>query len=240
MRKQHLRTILAATGVATASMMTLGAGGAHAVDGGDRIIGGSTATDARIVQLIFTQDGSSYGCTGEAISDEWILTAQHCTDGDTSMNVYYSNDTTDRGTPVKADQWYGSPDGDVGLVHLSTPHPLSSYLKISDSAAPTSGEGTIYGYGARANSASSDHLYKASVEINDSTTDAYYGNAIHVNGINGAANHGDSGGPLIVDGEIVGVCSTGDESDPGANTEAGSNYADLSSNRSWIEETSGI
>lgn len=205
------------------------------------IIGGSYATSPYIVQLVFSQNGGTYGCTGEAISSQWVLTAQHCTAGDQWMDVYYSNSTTSPGTPVAADAVYNSPNGDVGLVHLSTPRSVSSYGQLASSYTPsTADSGTIYGYGARANGAQSDHLYKATVNVLGSSTDAYGGRAIHVQGVDGASNHGDSGGPLVIGGKIVGVCSTGDVADPGANTQARSNYANLTGSRNWIASTTGI
>ncbi|MGV3149628.1 trypsin-like serine protease [Rothia sp. 11254D007CT] len=64
--------------------------------------------------------------------------------------------------------------------------------------------------------------------------------AAQVNGVTGAANHGDSGGPLIVGGRVVGVCSKGDTNDPGANINAGSQYALLNQSSAWIQRTTGL
>ncbi len=234
-------------GAAAASMAFLGTGAASAapVAGGGAtpdIVGGTKAPATPwAVQLVFVQNGGTYGCTGEAISADWILTANHCIDGDTSMNVYYSNSTTNRGTAIKADKWVTSGKGDVALVHLSQPKNLGSYPALADSYTATSGDaGKIMGYGRRANAANADGLYQANVTVTGKSTDAYRGTAVHIKGVDGAANHGDSGGPLIVGGKIVGVCSTGDDQDPGANTHAGSNYANLTASRSWIKSTSGV
>jgi len=234
-------------GAAAASMAFLGTGAASAapVAGGGAtpdIVGGTKAPATPwAVQLVFVQNGGTYGCTGEAISADWILTANHCIDGDTSMNVYYSNSTTNRGTAIKADKWVTSGKGDVALVHLSQSKNLGSYPALADSYTATSGDaGKIMGYGRRANAANADGLYQANVTVIGKSTDAYRGTAVHIKGVDGAANHGDSGGPLIVGGKIVGVCSTGDDQDPGANTQAGSNYANLTASRSWIKSTSGV
>lgn len=206
-----------------------------------KIIGGTSTTSPYIVQLVFGQSGGTYGCTGEAISANWVLTAQHCIDGTEWMDVYYSNSTSNPGTPVAADEVYGSSYGDVALVHLSTSKSVSTYGSLATSYTATAGDsGTIYGYGLRANQQQSTGLYKASVNVLGASTDAYSGKAVHVQGVNGASNHGDSGGPLIVGGKIVGVCSTGDEADPGSNINATSNYANLTASRSWIKSTSGV
>ena len=234
-------------GAAAASMAFLGTGAASAapVAGGGAtpdIVGGTKAPATPWAgQLVFVPNGGTYGCTGEAISADWILTANHCIDGDTSMNVYYSNSTTNRGTAIKADKWVTSGKGDVALVHLSQSKNLGSYPALADSYTATSGDaGKIMGYGRRANAANADGLYQANVTVIGKSTDAYSGTAVHIKGVDGAANHGDSGGPLIVGGKIVGVCSTGDDQDPGANTQAGSNYANLTASRSWIKSTSGV
>lgn len=206
-----------------------------------KIIGGTSTTSPYIVQLVFGQSDGTYGCTGEAISANWVLTAQHCIDGTQWMDVYYSNSTSNPGTPVAADAVYGSSYGDVALVHLSASKSISTYGSLASSYTAKSGDtGTIYGYGLRANQQQSTGLYKATVNVLGSSTDAYNGRAVHVQGVNGASNHGDSGGPLIVGGKIVGVCSTGDQADPGSNINATSNYANLTASRSWIKSTSGV
>lgn len=239
--------VLAATAT-TATLLAVGTGSALASTGADsssgvgpHIIGGTSGTSPYIVQLEFGQGDGTYGCTGEAISADWVLTAQHCVDGTDWMNVYYSNSVTSPGTPVSADQLKSSPYGDVALVHLSSSKSLSGYAPLASSYSPsTSDTGTIWGYGLTAGGASPTHLNKASVNVVGSSTDAYDGPAVHVTGDDGASNHGDSGGPLFVDGEVVGVCSTGDVADPGSDIHAGSNYANLTDSRDWIESTSGV
>ncbi|SHF71449.1 Trypsin [Jatrophihabitans endophyticus] len=205
------------------------------------IIGGSSATVAWEVQLLFVQGGGTYGCTGEQLNASWVLTANHCADGTTSMNVYQSNSTSNRGPARVVDALYSAPSGDIALAHLRTAAPLSSYAPLNLSyTTKSSGTGVVMGYGNRANSAPTDHLYKATVNLTGRSTDAYYGTAQHVTGVDGASNHGDSGGALTVNGSVVGVCSTGDTADPGSNIHAGSNYAVLSQSASWIRSTAGV
>lgn len=239
-----LRTIssAAATLAAAGTLLFTGQATATAAPVTPNIIGGSTASVAWEVQLLFQQGGSgTYGCTGEQINASWVLTANHCADGTTAMNVYQSNSTSNRGTAHAVDALYSAPNGDIALAHLASPASLSSYAPLNLSyATKSSGTGVIMGYGARANGAQSSGLYKASVNLTGTTTDAYGGTAQHVTGIDGAANHGDSGGALTVNGSVVAVCSTGDEADPGSNINAGSNYAVLSQSASWIRSTAGV
>ncbi|WP_243758092.1 S1 family peptidase [Allobranchiibius sp. GilTou38] len=230
---------------ATLALAAVAAGPAYAstpaAHAQPHIIGGTQASSPYIAQLVFEQGSGTYGCTGEAISADWVLTAQHCIDGTSSMNVYFSNDTSNPGPAIAADDFEASPDGDVALVHLSRSASIGSYAPLANSYSPASGDsGTIYGYGLRAGGAQPDYLYKADVNVLGSSTDAYGGRAVHVQGQDGASNHGDSGGPLLVGGVVVGVCSTGDTADPGSDIHATSNYANLTDSRGWVSSTAGV
>jgi len=245
MQQRTLRTTLALTATAALTLLagSLGVGTANAATLSPQVIGGEQAPSTPWeVQLVFQQGGTAtYGCTGEQLNASWVLTAEHCVDGTTAMNVYQSNSTTNRGTATAADRLYSAPAGDIALVHLRTAKPLASYAQLDLGYSPrSSGTGTIMGYGNRANSVPTTGLYQASVNLTGRSTDAYGGVAQHVTGVSGASNHGDSGGPLLVGGKVVGVCSTGDVADPGANTHAGSNYAVLAQSASWIRSTAGV
>lgn len=228
--------------VASSIVLTPGASAAPAKAPSDqpRIIAGTPGSNLSIVQLSFGQDGGTYGCTGEVIASQWVLTAKHCADGISWMNVYVSNSTSNRGPAIAADRVSTSPYGDVALVHLSKSANVSPMPMASSYTARSGDTGTIWGYGLRANRVPTTGLYKANVSVIGSSTDAYNGRAVHIKGINGASNHGDSGGPLIINGQIVGVCSTGDTADPGSNAQATSNYANLTQHRSWIRSTAGV
>ncbi|MFJ2980676.1 trypsin-like serine protease [Curtobacterium sp. NPDC087082] len=247
-QRTNLRGLALAGAAAAAAAMTLLGGGlgataASAATVSPQVIGGEQAPSTPWeVQLVFQQGGTgTYGCTGEQLNASWVLTAEHCVDGTTAMNVYHSNSTTNRGAATAADRLYSAPSGDIALVHLSTPKTLSSYAQLDlGYTTKSSGTGTILGYGNRANSVPTTGLYQATVNLTGSSTDAYGGRAQHVTGVTGASNHGDSGGALVVNGKVVGVCSTGDVADPGANTHAGSNYAVLTQSASWIRSTAGV
>lgn len=234
-------TALAVTAAAVLVPTAGAAPSAGSTGGVAQIIGGTRATNAAVVQLAFTQDGGRYGCTGEVIADQWVLTARHCTDGSSNMDVYFSNSVTSPGAPVRADKLVNSPYGDVALVHLPVAAKTSSRMTMTTSFTPKAGtSGVIMGYGLRAAGAEATNLGQATVSLVGTSRDAYNGSAIHLKGVNGASNHGDSGGPLVVGGVIVGVCSTGDNSDPGSDIHAGSNYANLTSHRAWIKKTAGV
>ncbi len=233
---------LAVTASATA-LLSAGMAGAHASEATPYVIGGQQESNPWIVQLNFNSTSSvgTFGCTGEQINSEWVLTAKHCVDDATNMRVFQSNDQTNPGEGIRADMMYASPAGDIGLVHLSKEAPLPSYAQLDFSYTPTEGDSAnIYGYGLGANSQPTSTLRGASVNVIGNSTDAYGGIAAHIRGVDGASNHGDSGGPMIKNGKVVAVCSTGDQADPGANINAQSNYALLSQAGDWITTMTGV
>lgn len=206
------------------------------------IIGGSQETSPWAVQLRFSVQGSSgtSGCTGEQLNAEWVLTAKHCVEGAYDMKVYHSNDQVNPGTAVSASNLYSAPNGDIALIKLDSPVSLTSYPELDLGYSPQAGDsGVIMGYGLGAWDQPTTTLRSATVRVVGNSTDAYGGPAANLQGVSGAANRGDSGGPLLIDGRIVAVCSTGDIA-PGGNINAESNYALLSQSAAWIQETTGI
>jgi secreted trypsin-like serine protease len=242
--KKSIAAAFAAVAVVTAGVFA--ASPASALPVSTKVVGGEKApTTSWAVQLEASggsiPSGYVSNCTGEQLNASWILTARHCIDGIGAMNVYHSNSTVNRGSAVAVDRVSAAPAGDIALVHLRTAFSLSTYAPLDLTAtAKSSGTGTIQGYGLRANATQSDGLYQATVSLTGASTDAFGGRAQHLTGVTGASNHGDSGGPLLVNGKVVAVCSTGDSADPGANTRAGSNYALLSQASSWIRTTAGV
>ncbi|OIH92514.1 trypsin-like serine protease [Curtobacterium sp. MCBA15_001] len=243
MKKSIATAFVAAAVVATG---VFAAAPASALAASPQVVGGTRAPATGWAVQLEASGGSipsGYvsNCTGEQINASWVLTARHCIDGIGAMNVYHSNSTANRGTPAVVDRVSAAPTGDIALVHLRSSYALSTYAALDLGAtAKSSGTGTIEGYGLRANAQQSDGLYQATVSLTGASRDAFNGSAQHVTGVTGASNHGDSGGPLLVNGVVVGVCSTGDSADPGANTTAGSNYALLAQSASWIRSTAGV
>lgn len=205
------------------------------------VVGGTPGGESWVVQLRLGNRYEWMNCSGNQISDRWILTARHCIDGDGDMDVYFSSSTTRPGTPVRADKLYASPSNDVALVHLSQPRRAWSYAPLTDNYRVNVGDsGTIMGFGLRANKREATQRYEADVTVDGTGYDVYGARGIHLVGENGTANHGDSGGPLVVNGAVVGVCSAGDSDDPGADIHAGVTYASVTTARSWIRRVSGV
>ena len=156
------------------------------------------------------------------------------------MKVYHSNDQLNPGTAVNASNLYSAPSGDIALIKLDSPVSLPSYPELDLGYSPQAGDsGIIMGYGLGAWDQPTTTLRSATVRVVGNSTDAYGGPAANLQGVSGAANRGDSGGPLLINGRIVAVCSTGDIA-PGDNINAGSNYALLSQSAAWIQSTAGL
>jgi secreted trypsin-like serine protease len=197
-----------------------------------------------VVQIVETGGtipaGLEDDCTGVQIDASWVLTARHCTGETDDVDVHQSNSVTHQGAAVHVDRQVVAPKGDIALMHLASPAPLSAYASLDLRSGPAaSGTGTIEGYGVRAHGREATRLYAATVRLTGAQVDGFDGAGQEVTGISGAANDGDSGGPLVVQGRVRGLCSValGDSDD---DPHGLSVYALLSQDAAWIRSTTGM
>jgi hypothetical protein len=100
---------------------------------------------------------------------------------------------------------YGSPSGDGGPVHLSSARALASYPELTTGYAPGFEDaGTIMGYGLRAGQKTAKGLYQAEASVTNASTDGYGARRTRQRR-HRRRQPRRFRGPLIVDGEIVGV-----------------------------------
>jgi len=228
---------VAAVGAAAAVLSMVSAGVANAQQD---IIGGGTVSSAPWGAQVYWDDVTANGgfeCSGTIIAPQWVLTAQHCLNSP-GIHVKVGNVTLQQGTEADVDQQKASPDGDIALLHLTTAVD-TTYMKLGTGNPPTGSTNQIYGWGrTEGTSPPSSTLKTADVRVTGTSTDAFGGTAIASEGVNGAAWHGDSGGPQLSDGVQVGVCSTGENS--GSDPQGTQNYASIASSRSWISTTAGV
>jgi secreted trypsin-like serine protease len=197
-----------------------------------------------VVQIVETGGtigaGLEEDCTGVQVDASWVLTARHCTGDTDDIDVYQSNSVTHQGDAAPVDRVVVAPKGDIALLHLAAPAPLPTYASLDlGSPAAASGTGTIEGYGLRAHGKEATRLYAAKVRLTGAQVDGFGGTAQEVTGLSGAANHGDSGGPLLVQGRVRGLCSQG-LSDAEDDPHGVSTYALLSQDAAWIRSTTGV
>lgn len=197
----NLRAMAGSAAIVVAVGASLVAGApAHALAGGD------TSNAPWVVDVY--SDTSGKHCTGTALGESWILSARHC--GPMELVKYPTGRDGAYDAGVRADRTIGVPQTDLELIHLASPHPLSTY--------PT----TDLGYYAKAENLLSGDTYgngqptsgtqkhkaspiRGSAAFGGDRADRGYGFWVYTEDVD--ARPGDSGGPFIVNGRVAGVSS---------------------------------
>lgn len=211
------------------------------------ISGGEKANSEYIVQIATNTKNESKKidrCTGSALNSEWVITAVHCVEdaaSQTSSNIYFSNNKSEPGTPIASSQIVHGPSADLALIKLSRPHELSQYATLASDHEFTLGQkGHIYGYGRGSNGEQVSWLRRAAVTQKEEGRDAYWNKTYEIKGIDGISNHGDSGGPFIVNGKLVGITVSGPHVANDYWVGEVSNAVVLAPFIEWITETTGV
>jgi secreted trypsin-like serine protease len=207
------------------------------------IIGGSTERiNLPWASAVLGSDGA-LSCSGSLIAPQWVVTAKHCIPSSVSAKIRVgSNDHTSGGTVVGISRRVGSPSGDVGLLKLST---AVSYAPVSIAAnSPSRGAAIkLMGWGVASENGEPPKLLK---ELN---TQVIADSGCRSDDILGSkeicvkvttrstACFGDSGGPALVEGQLVGADSRGGDA---CGDSGGEIYGDLVAQRSWIRSMTGI
>lgn len=233
--------IVGAAAIAALALMgTAGASTAAPSPGTNstNIVGGKTipiSSAPYAVQIHVNSTGNAFNCSGSLISSRWVLTARHC---EGTASVRLGSSTLNQGTlrTVVADYaWSG---GDARLLKLSSPY-YGQTVPLDNDRTYVNTDADAYGWGRTCGACAASSLLKhAFVTVTGSSSDAYGGPAVETYGGSGQVYKGDSGGPLMVNGEQVGVLSTG-----GGNPDSiyrYANYAYVYHAMPWIRSISGI
>ncbi|WP_058234045.1 S1 family peptidase [Devriesea agamarum] len=207
-------------GIALASLLLAAVGfpaAAQAVYHGEPV---TLASESSWVATVKSDRGAV--CTGSLVNSRWVLTAAHCLGGKISVKFGAKSDEQPR--QVVREVQFGR--GDAAMLELSAPVTDRSPIPLATEAPKEGQKGTVLGVGG------TPTLSKGEVGVIGFYTS--HNTAMFVTqSYNGAGpQQGDSGGPTISGGKLIGVTSS-----IGARAEDGTiqaNHVQVSALVPWI------
>ncbi|XP_060234672.1 trypsin-4 isoform X2 [Meriones unguiculatus] len=224
-------------------------------DDDDKIIGGYTCPKHSVPYQVSLNDGTGHKCGGSLISDQWVLSAAHCYKriqvrlGEHNIHVLEGSEQFIDAEKIIRHPKYNkdTEDNDIMLIKLKSPAILNSQvstISLPHSCAITGAQCLVSGWG---NTVSLGGKYPSRLQCLEvpvlsasSCRISYPGmitrNMFCLGFLEGGMDScdGDSGGPVVCNGEVQGIVSWGYgcamRGKPGVYTKV-CNYLD------WIEET---
>jgi secreted trypsin-like serine protease len=180
------------------------------------------------------------------VSATWAVTANHCLDAGFTQARFGSLDNSNGGELVEIAETVPGPNGsDIALVRLASPVGGAPVTIASASPAPGAGI-TLLGWGQtvseRGDGPPSAVLKELDTTVVEDSACSEQGNTIDgptelciQSSPDQTACFGDSGGPAIFNGALIGAASRGSENCGDANAV----YVDVTAFASWVQEKIG-
>ncbi len=211
------RSAFVLTVALTATTIAVGADPGGAIVDGQTIAASDLSPGGRWGFLAQVSAGLNDACTGSLVAPRWVLTAAHCVDGPLSVRIGSSTEFTTVSNAVLHPQFdLNGPNGpafDVALLHLDSPS-AAVPVTLPATGADLVPVGTILeiaGFGATSLTAGggTGTARSGAAEVVLSGTDL-----LLLHGSPSSTADGDSGGPAVQNGVLVGVHSFGVSGDP--------------------------
>uniref|UniRef100_A0A670K1U5 Anionic trypsin-like n=1 Tax=Podarcis muralis TaxID=64176 RepID=A0A670K1U5_PODMU len=218
-------------------------------DDDDKIVGGYTCQELSVPYQVSLNAGYHF-CGGSLISSQWVVSAAHCFQlGEYNINVLEGSEEL-----IDAEKQIPHPkydpvttDNDIMLIKLATPATLNSRVRAISLPSKCVAAGTeclISGWGNTLSDGFNlpellqclDAPVLSDAECKDALVGQITPNMICAGYLEGGKDScdGDSGGPMVCNGELQGIVSWGIgcalKGFPGVYTKV-CNYVD------WIQET---
>lgn len=232
--------VLSFTGMSVASAATTheSAPMAKSSSVSPRVIDGSTADFSTVPFAAREFVSGNFNCSASIISPTWIILAKHCVEGHSASDITFKlgSASLNGGTTVSVSRVETWDSGDVALAELTSSY-NGSYASLGGTTPDAGTPANLYGWGRTAVGApASSTLKTAKVSIVGTDDQGWSGPSIVEKRVDGQAYKGDSGGPLIANGKLVGVCSGTNSYNKPDEAE----YASVPASADWITRTSGV